>query len=185
MNIFILDEDPVIAAQLQCDKHAVKMVVESAQMLSTVHRMLDGEVYKAPSKSGKRMIKKWRHPHQDDVLYGAVHMHHPCTVWTAETKSNYDWHYQHFVALCQEYTYRYGRKHLSEVKLLDVLKDAPANIPHGPLTRMPLAMKANPECINEDDIVGSYQAYYQTKQDRFEMVWSKREVPEWFTKTVK
>ena len=53
MNIFILDNDPVIAAQMQCDKHVVKMIVESAQMLSTVHRMLDGKMERRLSKSGK------------------------------------------------------------------------------------------------------------------------------------
>jgi len=50
MNIFILDKDPVLAAQLQCDKHVVKMIVESAQMLSTAHRMLDGKIVMRPSK---------------------------------------------------------------------------------------------------------------------------------------
>ena len=53
---FILDINPTTAAQLQCDKHVVKMIVESAQMLSTAHRMLDGYTEKRPSKSGKRMI---------------------------------------------------------------------------------------------------------------------------------
>ena len=57
MNIFILNDDPVIAAQEQCDKHIPKMVVESAQMLSTTHRMIDGIETKVPSKSGKRMVK--------------------------------------------------------------------------------------------------------------------------------
>ena len=57
MNIFVLDEDPTIAAQMQCDKHVVKMIVESAQMLSTAHRMLDGKMIMKPSKSGKRMVK--------------------------------------------------------------------------------------------------------------------------------
>ena len=42
MNIFILDKDLQIAAQMLCDKHIPKMIIESAQMLSTVHRMLDG-----------------------------------------------------------------------------------------------------------------------------------------------
>ena len=51
MNIFILDNDPVLAAQQQCDKHVVKMIVESGQMLSTAHRMLDGVVERRPSKS--------------------------------------------------------------------------------------------------------------------------------------
>ena len=60
MNIFILNEDPVIAAQEQCDKHVVKMIVESAQMLSTVHRMLDGSIEQRPSKSGKRILKYYK-----------------------------------------------------------------------------------------------------------------------------
>ncbi len=57
MNIFVLDEDPVISAQMMCDKHIPKMIVEAAQMLSTAHRMLDGYMEKRPSKSGKRMVK--------------------------------------------------------------------------------------------------------------------------------
>ena len=60
MNLFILNNDPVIAAQEQCDKHVVKMIVESAQMLSTVHRMLDGVKEKRLSKSGKRMVDYYR-----------------------------------------------------------------------------------------------------------------------------
>ena len=48
MNLFILDRNPIIAAQDQCDKHVVKMIVESAQMLSTVHRMLDGVETRRP-----------------------------------------------------------------------------------------------------------------------------------------
>jgi hypothetical protein len=42
MNIFILSQDPVTAAQMQCNKHIPKMIVESAQMLCTSHRRLDG-----------------------------------------------------------------------------------------------------------------------------------------------
>ena len=69
MNVFVLDDDPVVAAQLQCDKHVVKMIVESAQMLSTIHRMLDGTKEKRPSKSGKRMVDYYRlHDEREDVL---------------------------------------------------------------------------------------------------------------------
>ena len=42
---------PIKAAQLQCDKHIVKMIVESAQMLCTAHRMLDGTFEKRLSNS--------------------------------------------------------------------------------------------------------------------------------------
>lgn len=180
MNLFILDKDPVKAAELQCDKHVVKMIVESGQMLSTAHRMLDGVEGRRPSKSGKTMSKYWELPdRRESVLYKAVHMHHPCTVWTMQSNNNYNWHYVHFVALCNEYRYRYGKVHATDTLLRDILKTPPQNIPVGYLTQQPLAMKSNPECMFED-VVKSYRAFYQTKQSRFKMAWTKRDIPEWF-----
>ena len=186
MNIFILDKDPVVAAQLQCDKHIPKMVVESGQMLSTAHRVLDGTLTRKPSKSGKTMVKYWDlYEGRDDLegehlLYKAVHVGHPCTVWTMESQGNYRWHYDHFIALCQEYTYRYGKIHKTARELGSALYSAPINIPDGEMTEFPLAMKSNPECFFWGDAVKSYRAFYQTKQHRFKMVWTKRQVPEWF-----
>jgi len=183
MNIFILDKDPVKAAQLQCDKHIVKMVLESAQMLSTAHRVLDGKLTKIPSKSGKTTVKGWVLPDErDQLLYKAVHVGHPCTVWTMESNNNYTWHYVHFKALAEEFEYRYGKQHKSWVDLKDVLRELPRNIPVHYLTPFKLAMGAAPECINPSDPVGSYRAFYQTKQDRFSMDWTKRDIPEWFQK---
>ena len=182
MNLFILDKDPVLAAQLQCDKHVVKMIVESAQMLSTVHRMLDGKQTRVASKSGKTQVKAWVLPDdREDVLYKAVHMAHPCTVWTMKSDMNYNWHYAHFVALCDEYTYRYGKVHATDTLLRDKLKQLPKNIEVGYLTPFALAMKSNPECMHPNDPVRSYREFYQTKQERFKMAWTNREVPEWFT----
>jgi len=114
MNIFILDESPVKAAQLQCDKHVVKMILESAQMLSTAHRLLDGRMVLGKSKSG-RSAKEWKLEDEvlDTVLYKAVHIGHPCTIWTMESISNYNWHFQHYKALAEEYEYRYGKTHKS------------------------------------------------------------------------
>ena len=182
MNIFILDESPVKAAQLQCDKHVVKMILESAQMLSTAHRMLDGYVERRPSKSGKTMVKYYVHPDPEleNVLYKAVHHHHPCTVWSMESVQNYLWHYEHFVALCVEYQYRYKKVHNTQLLLEEILATPPKNIPNKGLTPFALAMKHEPQCIHEDEPVRSYQEYYQTKQDRFKMVWTGRQTPEWF-----
>lgn len=183
MNIFILDKHPVIAAQLQCDKHVVKMIVESAQMLSTAHRMLDGHVEKRLSKSGKRMLNYWYHniPEKEELLYKAVHHSHPCTLWTMESNANYEWHYKHFIALCDEYQYRYGKVHSTQTKLQGILQRPPSRIPWTNLyTKFKLAMQHEPQCMHPDDPVRSYREYYQTKQDRFKMVWSKRNVPEWF-----
>jgi hypothetical protein len=181
MNIFILSTDPKEAAQLQCDKHISKMVVESGQMLSTAHRMLDGRLERRKSKSGRSTVKYWVLPDAlESVLYKAVHMSHPCTVWTMKTNANYMWHFEHFVALAEEYTYRYGKEHKTYRDLSKHLKEPPRNIPNGDLTLWPLAMKTNPECMFPDDPVKSYRLFYQTKQKRFKMNWTKREIPEWF-----
>ena len=182
MNIFILDYDPVKAARMQCNKHICKMVTESGQMLSTAHRMLDGVIEKRPSKSGKRMVNYYKHPDADleARLYNAVHFHHPCTVWTMESSANYRWHFTHFIALCNEYKYRYGKEHMTDNKMRRLLAQYPKNIPNKKQTPFALAMGAAPECVNSNDPVQSYRTFYQTKQDRFKMVWTKREIPEWF-----
>lgn len=189
MNIFVLNEDPVIAAQEQCDKHIVKMITESAQMLCTVHRLLDGKMVRKPSKDGKRMLKYWcLYEGSDDLeaemtFMKAVHPGHPCTVWTAESSANYEWHWKHYDALIDEYNYRYGDskgKQHGAARLRYILRTLPRNIPIGPMTKFKLAMGSNPECMFPDDPVKSYRLFYQTKQDRFKMSWTKREVPEWF-----
>ncbi len=71
------------------------------------------------------------------------------------------------------------KKHLTYTKLHKALKTPPYNIPIYKLTPFKLAMKSNPECITECPIE-SYRAFYQTKQHRFKMAWTKRPKPEWF-----
>ena len=183
MNIFILDESPKEAARLQCDKHIVKMILESAQMLSTAHRMLDGTLEYRPSVSGKRLVRYYVHPDEifENNLYKAVHFDHPCTEWTMESVDNYIWHYEHFLALGDEYNYRYGKHHKS-MGLRSMLFRPPQNILTGfGKTPFRLAMKDYPECIALGDPVQAYQAFYQTKQERFKMKWTGREIPEWFS----
>ena len=129
MNIFILDEDPVIAAKMLCDKHVPKMIVESAQMLSTAHRLLDGTPTKRRSRSGKTIQTYYEFKDmRDELYYTAVHKYHPCTTWTMESIENYNWHYSLFSELCKEYTYRYDKVHASQTKLMDSLKKLPKNI---------------------------------------------------------
>ena len=146
MNLFILDQDPVVAAQSQCDIHVNKMIIESGQMLSTVHRMLDGNMERRLSKSGKIRVQYWKlDDDREDILYKACHFNHPCTVWTRESLANYEWHYKHFIALCKEKEYRTGKEHLTYTKLHKALKTPPYNIPIYKLTQFKLAMKSNPE----------------------------------------
>jgi hypothetical protein len=197
MNIFVLDTSPVLAAQYQCDKHVVKMIVESAQMLSTAHRLLDGKmnVVRRPVKTKivfndheyspidhYRKVKVWKLDDKklDEKLYAVAHPGHPSTKWTMESLGNYLWHYQHFCALCDEYTHRYSKTHATDTKLRFILDQAPANIPDDEMTPFKLAMMSNPECMDSSDPVGSYRKFYQTKQGRFKMVWTNRDRPDWF-----
>ena len=112
MNIFYLHSDPHIAAKWHVDKHVVKMIVESAQLLCTAHRMNDGIKTEARSKTGR---KTWRYIMEDErrqeQLYQAVHYHHPSAVWCRETKQQYKWLYDLFKYLGHEYTHRYGKVH--------------------------------------------------------------------------
>lgn len=180
MNIFYLSHDPVEAAQFQCNAHVPKMIVETAQMLSTAHRVLDGKLVIAKSKSN-RNIKYWElDDSREPVLYKPTHVNHPSAVWIRETVDNYEWAYKHFMGLCNEFRHRYGKIHLSELKLASMLAVTPNKLNQKGLTNVPLAMGSNPECIDKSDPVGSYRKFYQTKQERFKMVWTKRPVPEWF-----
>ena len=81
MNIFYLDSSASQSAKLHCDKHVVKMIVEYAQLLSTAHRVLDGEMY--IDNSSGRKIKRWKHPDADfdSNLYKACFVNHPSAVW--------------------------------------------------------------------------------------------------------
>jgi len=181
MNIFVLDECPVTSAQMMCDKHIPKMIVEAAQMLSTAHRMIDGRMEKRPSKSGKVMVKYYVHPNDnlEKSLYKAVHFGHPCTVWSMESKDNYQWHYEHFLGLIDEFSVRYKKQHRTANKLTEILSVHPQNIPDIGLTEFPQAMKAFPECMVEGNAVQAYRNYYHMSKSFAK--WEKgRPAPNWW-----
>ena len=70
---------------------------------------------------------------------------------------------------------------MTEDKLLVPLSKTPEQIdPSAEVTPMPMAMGSNPECIDPDDVIGSYRKYYITKKERFKMAWTNRRIPRWF-----
>jgi|TARA_B110000285_G_scaffold102341_1_gene116458 hypothetical protein len=158
MNIFYLDRDPEIAAQMMCDKHVVKMILESAQMLSTAHRVLDGD--EIADSNG---------------LYKMAHKNHPSTIWVRANLKTYDWLYQHMDALMKEYTFRYGKHHATE-RLSQYLCNRPKNITHGDFTDPPQCM---PDLCKDTDTVLAYQNYYILEKSSFAK-WKSRSIPKWF-----
>jgi hypothetical protein len=180
MNIFKLHEDMVIAAQMQCDKHVVKMVVESAQMLSTAHRVIDGAQMNCKTKTG-RSTKLWCLPDdRDHQLYKAVHVNHPSTLWTRESRENYQWHYGHWVGLCEEYTFRYGKIHSTDTKLRTILKNPPTRLESLGLQPLRTAVSAYPECIVEGDVVQTYRNFYKADKSKFAKWEKTRKAPDWW-----
>ena len=140
MNIFYLDRDPKIAAQMMCDKHVVKMILESAQILSTAHRVLDGGDY--ADQYG---------------LYKIAHKNHPSTIWCRQSKPHYEWLYNHMIALGREYNKRYGKIHLSITKCANVLKYVPGGIYDNGFTQPPQAM---PDKYKDKCSIQAYWNYY-------------------------
>ena len=157
MNIFYIHSNPDTAARAMTDKHCVKMILESAQLLSTAHRVLDGSTYTKVSKSGSRLVR-YTHPTLDAVLYQATHINHPSAMWVRESASNYMWLYHHFLSLCAEYTRRYGKTHRSYTDLNTYLSTPPAALADKGLTSVRLAITDTQ--WHRDCPVQSYRAYY-------------------------
>ena len=180
MNIFYLSNDVNDCAKQHVDKHVVKMIIEYAQLMSTAHRVLDGDMYMDKTKNN-RNIKRWRlSSNLESIVYKASHINHPSAIWVRESKEHYMWLYNLFVALGKEYTYRYGKIHLSNQLLNEVLNESPFNIPDKEWIDPPPAMeKMYPQCIVEGDTIQSYRNYYIEAKAYFAK-WSKRTTPEWF-----
>lgn len=100
MNIFATFSCPIKSARYLDDKRMIKMILESAQLLSNAI-ILNGGI----------------------AIYRLTHAKHPCTLWTKSNRSNYEWLVEHFIALAQEYRFRYNKKH----KCLDYLDNFTKN----------------------------------------------------------
>jgi hypothetical protein len=153
MNIFVLDEDPIKAAQMQHDKHVVKMVLESAQLLSTV-MFLEG--------------------FGSTNFYKPTHTKHPCTLWLMESSENLRWLVRHFKALLDEYTFRYDKVHKCS-KILEEFDKLSGYVHYGSITMTPFVVVV-PKEFKIGSAVESYKNYYkETKLSQSK--YTKRENP--------
>lgn len=137
MNIFYLAHNPRDCAEMHCDKHVVKMILETAQLLSTAHHMLGS-----------------------DAPYKVTHKNHPSAVWARSGLKQYNWLYGLLNALSDEYTLRYGKVHLTWQKCSEALSEAPRGIPDTDWTEPPQCMPD--ECKHKSTIM-AYRRYYLLK----------------------
>ena len=142
MNIFYLHRDPKKAARYQYNKHVVKMILESAQMLCTAH-------HHYAEQCG-----------YDDsyIPYKKAHYNHPSTIWTRQNSRNYYWLFHHMLELGNEYTKRYGKKHLSITKCFEALQNCPVGMPLGGVFEQP--PQAMPDEYKDPCSVQAYWNYY-------------------------
>lgn len=157
VNIFVLDRDPRVAAQMACDQHVVKMASETAQILSTAC-----------------------HLHGVKVGYRPSHAGHPCTLWAKTSKANFRWTLVHGFALCREYTYRYGKTHASQAVIaeIDAARD---QVAFDQLARTPF-VQVMPSYLHEDNAVVAYRNFYLDSKSRFARWRKNRPPPDWWTK---
>jgi len=153
MNIFVLDYDLEKCAQYHVDRHVVKMVTETAQLLSSAFYFTGEEV--------------------PEGIYQKGNANHPCAKWARESLSNWRWLKELGLALYKEYKHRYGDKqhkagevilHMPEPNLIDI-----------GLTKHVQAV--TPDC-KMDDVVEAYRKYYNVEK-RHLFAWKKRNIPEW------
>lgn len=161
MNIFVLDKDPEVSAEMMCDKHIPKMVVESFQMLGSAvrrHGAVDSEM--PLTQSGKPLKGGYKN--------------HPCTRWAGESRENFDWLSMHAFCLCYEYSFRYQKTHACQEGII-ALNDMRTFLPSATQTPFALAM---PDEFKSIDAVKSYRDYYRTKTFA---KWEKsRQAPYWW-----
>lgn len=154
MNIFYIDKDPVFAAKQLCDKHIVKMQIESAQMLCTAHWENGGS---AP--------------------YKRAHVNHPSTKWTRESIQHYRWLVDHGIGICEEYSRRYKKEH----KTLSVLRWLMNNEPNIPDLGFKDPPQCMPEEYRRENAIEAYKLFYaKDKVNIKKLDWKKiNNQPEW------
>lgn len=154
MNLFHLHKNPETIARYHCDKHCVKMVLETAQMLCSGYK---------------------RHFESDDDLYKIAHPKHPMTLWVGETKANFKFSLDVLKELGKEYTHRYGKIHKS-MKIYDLLttKYSKWNELKDEFTTPPQCM---PDTYKNADYIKAYRTYYQVEKKPFAR-YTNREVPD-------
>lgn len=179
MNIFYLSHSPVESAQWMVDRHVVKMILESAQLLSTAHRYLDGVEFVGKSKTGRKKTSWVLKDERETVLYEATHINHPSAVWVRKSVENYLWLVEHFHALGKEYTYRYGKTHKCFTSNLSyMLSSPPNNLREYNMTLMPSAM-ADEYKIGISPIE-NYRNYYKNGKKHLHS-WKNRQPPDWIS----
>ena len=164
MNIFFLDPNPKTCAAYHCDKHVIKMILETTQMLSTAYHLCCPDRIKDLETS----------------LYKPAYKNHPSTIWARESIQNFRWLHSLGMALCKEYTYRYYKTHKSETILRSMCKALPI-LSNKKFEEPPQCM---PEIWKSSCAVSSYRTYYFMEKSSFAKWERGRNAPFWWKESL-
>lgn len=184
MNIFVLDSDPDTAALYHCDKHVLKMILETGQLLCTAHWVLWAKQL-GKERSDFRLVRDLQQfllesvPKDRQPPWKLTHINHPCSVWVRETVSNYHWTLRLMGSLLQQYKRRYKKRHKSTTVYEWLVENVPPGIPDEYVTDHPLCMPD--ECKVGNDAVASYRKYY-TERKAYMAKWKNGVTPPWWAK---
>ena len=169
MQLFFLSLCPIQAAQMQCDKHVVKMCTETCQIISTVWWKVSRSKYDLYHKLGW-LVKPWKVPK------------HPSIMWVEQSHANYKWAMDHWGALLAEYTKRYGKVHAYQSLYNNMATmAADPSLCRDEFIPMSPQFQAVPEKYKSDDPVVSYRNVYIKEKSSFAR-WAHGSTPNWFLK---
>jgi hypothetical protein len=148
MNIFVLSTDPILAAHAHCDQHLHKMILESAQMLSTAARILTPEIPKS-------------------LLYKSAYEKHSCTQWVSSSIIHMDWLCTLATSLESIRESRNLNRHAS-MDVIDAIKDyLPPDSERVIPSTFPEAMYPRIKVRADLNTVEKYQLYYRAKHTQW------------------
>ena len=174
MNIFFLSRKTRRCARWHCDKHVVKMILESTQMLYTANHEHGG---KAAIESGAPLCAS-----TGRRGYKSHAKNHPCTKWVRESLVHYTWLLDLAFELVREHMFRFSPKtiHACHAHLLWLKANPPPGLKAVAWRDPPQAM---PEELRTNDSVRSYIAYYNgPKRSSGLLVYTKRHMPHVFVR---
>lgn len=168
MNVFVLDENPNVAAQALCDKHLIKMQLESAQLLSTVVYLRTGVTHAG--------------------LYKPTHIHHPCTQHMVKSWAYTQWVFNNARGMNAEYRLRYRKVYSHASYFISVQAKAILEALEWPSETELVVPLAIHESIKGDrthapiaEAVQLYRQYYIEHKAHI-ATWNKSVQPSWFVR---
>ena len=173
MNVFCLDRDPTKAAEMMCDKHVVKMIIETCQILSAVIDVNYIDEHRA---------KGWKSKPSQQLgcpNYPPAHVKHPATLWAIEARGNAVWLCKHLRELCRQYYLRYDNKSHKLEGCTQIYEAQLQYCKFKQERKTEFVQAITDKRWHRKDPVEAYRTYYNMEKFTFAK-WKLGNKPEWF-----